>query len=147
MSRTRIAIALTGLLLTLTPAFADDQPAAKLLGRWALPGKAKLRWDVHTDGTVTGTANGKPVHRPDNPTGPQVTYTVGSTDEEGNVEVTFTVRPADTTAGEGVYKAKVEFTRQGRMTVKYTQKPADTARFPAPFPHGKKLYRPEDVTD
>lgn len=147
MSRTHIAIALSALLLTFAPAPADDQPAAKLLGSWALPGKAKLRWDVHTDGTITGTANGKPIARPDKPTGPQFTYAVGTADEEGKVEVTFTVRAADKLAGEGVYKAKVEFTRQGRMTVKYTQKPGDTDRFPAPFLDGKKLYRPEDVTD
>lgn len=148
MIRTRLVIALATILLTFTSTYADDKPAAnKLLGRWALPGKAKLRWEFHSDGTVTGTADGKPVFHQAASTGQHLNYAIGATDEEGNVELMLTLRPMEKSAGEGVYKAKVEFTRQGRITLKYTQKPTDTERFPLPFPEGKKLYRPEDVTD
>jgi hypothetical protein len=145
MTRTLLAPALAALFMA-APAPADDKPAKdKLLGKWALPGKTKERWEIHPDGTITGTADGKPVFHPAASAGPHLTYTVGATDEEGNVEVTFTVRVAD--KGEGVYKAKVEFTRQGRFTMRYTQQPRNAGRFPLPFPDGRKLYRPEDVTD
>ena len=144
MTRTHLAPALAALLMA-APAPADDKPAKeKLLGKWALPGKTKERWEVHPDGTITVTADGKPVFHPAASAGPHLTYTVGPTDEEANVEVTFTVRTAD--KSEGVYKAKAEFTRQGRVTWRFTQKPRDADRFPLPFPDGKKLYRPEDVT-
>jgi hypothetical protein len=143
MTRTLLALAV-GLLAA--AAAADDKPAKeKLLGKWALPGKTKERWEVHADGTITGTADGKPVFHPPASGGPHLTYTVGATDEEGDTDVTFTVRVGD--KGEGVYKARAEFTRQGRVTWRFTQRPREADRFPLPFPDGKKLYRPEDVTD
>jgi len=147
MTHTRRAVALAAVFVSIAVSHADDKPADKLLGRWALPGKAKLRWEFYPDGTVTGTANGKPVFHQTASTGPHLHYAMGATDDEGNVELTLTLRPTEKSAGEGVYKAKVEFTRQGRITLKYIQKPTDLEHFPPPFPEGKKLYRPEDVSD
>lgn len=147
MIRTRFAPAVAALLMAtvVAPAADDKRTPPTLQGKWAVPGKGKLRWEVHPDGAITGTADGKPVFHPAGSSGPHLTYKVGQADEEGYVEVTFTLRTAD--KGEGVFKAKAEFTRQGRVTLRFTQRPSDADRFPLPFPDGKKLYRPQDVTD
>ncbi len=56
---TRILFALSVAMLTVFGADAADPPAlgGKFLGKWALPGKGKLRWVVFADGTITGTAD------------------------------------------------------------------------------------------
>ncbi len=139
------------LLAFLTPAvFADDptpdELKQRLLGKWALPGKTNEVWEFHADGTITGTKlDGVPTFRPkgNGDVGHWLTYTVGKLDGDVlDLELKVRSVAPDRKETDSVFRAKVEFTRKGRITITYAATPTGV---PTPFPAGKKLYRPEDL--
>lgn len=149
MFRTLMTVALAAVLL---PAVHADDPKPdeikqRLLGKWALPGKTNEVWEFHADGTITGTKlDNVPTFRAKGTgeVGHWLIYTVGKLDRDVlDLELKVRSVAADRSVSEGVFQAKAEFTRKGRVTITYAASP--TADVPAPFPAGKKLYRPEDL--
>lgn len=124
-----------------------DEIKQRLLGKWALPGKTNEVWEFHTDGTITGTKlDNVPTFRPkgNGDVGHWLTYTIGQLDGDVlDLELKVRSIAPDRTETEGVFRAKVEFTRKGRITITYAATPPSGV--PTPFPAGKKLYRPEDL--
>jgi hypothetical protein len=140
------------LLAFIAPAVLADEPKAdeikqRLLGKWALPGKTNDVWEFHADGTITGTKlDNVPTFRAKGTgeVGHWLTYTVGKLDGDVlDLELKVRSVAPDRTETVGVFQAKAEFTRKGRVTITYAASP--TTGVPTPFPAGKKLYRPDDL--
>lgn len=140
------------LIVLIAPTVLADDPKPdeikqRLLGKWALPGKTNEVWEFHADGTITGTMlDDVPTFKAKNAgeVGHWLTYTIGKLDGDVlDLELKVKSVAPDRTATDGVFQAKVEFTRKGRITITYATKPSNDVR--TPFPAGKKLYRPEDV--
>lgn len=149
MFRYLTGLALIALIAPAVPA-ADPTPdelKQRLLGKWALPGKTNEVWEFHADGTITGTKlDNVPTFRAKGTgeVGHFLTYTVGKLDGDVlDLELKVRSVAPDRTETVGVFRAKAEFTRKGRITVTYAASP--TSGVPTPFPAGKKLYRPEDL--
>jgi len=140
------------LIALIAPIVLADEPKSgeikqRLLGKWALPGKTNEVWEFHPDGTITGTKlDGVPTFRAKGAgeVGHWLTYTIGKLDGDVlDLELKVRSVAPDRSVTDGVFQAKAEFTRKGRITITYAARPSSSV--PTPFPAGKKLYRPEDL--